>query len=150
MVIFFFSLSTFIWNLSQFISQKNPSPTYNGQFVFFCLKNTFKNVSLHRGNKIALEALSIGNSFTQTSSGIHWMRYSKYPSKPYAHPKLSLIKFTVHLQRFFCQNNASIKTGINKIGPALYLYKDLKVLSLMQAEHLERILWRFGTLSIQT
>lgn len=46
--------------------------------------------------------------------------------------------------------NLKWNTGLNKIGSALYLYKDLKVLSLLQAEHLESPWQRFWTLRMQT
>lgn len=165
---FFFPLSTLIGNLSQFISQRNLSPTYNGQFVFFCLKNTLKNVSLHRGNKIALEVLSTGNSFTQISSGIN--EILKMPIKILCSSKRNSFVYCPFTKIFFSQTNASkqrkmfiwgfvkilanfkniifklkfsLKTGINNIGPALYLYKNLQVLSLLQAAHLETLLLRF-------
>lgn len=102
---FFFPLSTFIGNFSQFISQRNLSPTYNGQFVFFCLKNTLKNVSLYRGNKIALEVLSTGNSFTQISSGVN--EILKMPIKIICSSKRNSFVYCPFTKIFFPQFNAS-------------------------------------------
>lgn len=66
------------------------------------------------------------------------------------HPHEILSRSLLTLKNIMQNFYLKIKTGINNIGPALYLYKDLEFLSLLQAAHLERLLWRLWTLSIQT
>lgn len=97
---FLFSTFNFHWESHQFISQRNLSPTYNGKFVFLYLKNILKNVSLHRGNRSASEVLSTGNSLTQI---IFWYTLNGIPKMPIKTISSSkkIVRFTVHLQRFF-------------------------------------------------